>query len=193
VEFFVNQATYKEEKMFYSTQYLSPMGSIMLASDGENIIGVWMDGQKYFAATMKDKLTEKEDLPVFAAAKNWLDRYFSGERPSISELPLAPKGGEFRRAVWDILCQIPYGEVTTYGEIAKEVAARINKERMSSQAVGGAVGHNPISIIIPCHRVVGANGSLTGYAGGIDKKVKLLKHEGMDMSRLFVPTKGTAL
>ena len=106
---------------------------------------------------------------------------------------MAPKGGEFRKAVWDILCKIPYGEVTTYGEIAKEVAVRINKERMSSQAVGGAVGHNPIAIIIPCHRVVGASGSLTGYAGGVDKKAKLLEHEGMDMSHLFKPTKGTAL
>jgi methylated-DNA-[protein]-cysteine S-methyltransferase len=193
MELFVKQVTYKEKNMFYSTHYLSPVGGLMLASDGENIIGVWMDGQKYFAATMTEELTEKDDLPIFATAKNWMDRYFFGEKPSISELPLAPKGGEFRRAVWDILCKIPYGEVTTYGVIAKEVAVKINKEHMSSQAVGGAVGHNPIAIIIPCHRVVGASGSLTGYAGGIDKKTKLLEHEGMDMSHLFVPTKGTAL
>ena len=182
-----------KENMFYSTHYQSPVGGLMLASDGENIIGLWMEGQKYFAATVAEELTVKDDLPVFAFAKNWLDRYFSGENPAISELPLAPKGGEFRRTVWDILCKIPYGELTTYGEIAKEVAAKINKERMSSQAVGGAVGHNPIAIIIPCHRVVGASGSLTGYAGGIDKKVKLLEHESVNMSHLFVPTKGTAL
>jgi O-6-methylguanine DNA methyltransferase len=165
----------------------------MLASDGQNINGVWMGGQKYFAATVTEDITEKDDLLIFSSAKDWLDRYFSGEKPSISELPLTPYGGEFRRAVWDILCKIPYGEVTTYGEIAKEMAVRMNKVHMSSQAVGGAVGHNPISIIIPCHRVVGSNGSLTGYAGGINKKIMLLEHEGVDMSRFFVPSKGTAL
>ena len=179
--------------MLYSTHYPSPLGMIMLAGDGKNIVGLWLEGQKYFADTVKEKMTEKEDQPVFTVAKSWLDRYFAGEKPAISDLPLAPKGGEFRRAVWDILCRIPYGRVTTYGEIAKKVAARMHKESMSSQAIGGAVGHNPISIMIPCHRVVGANGNLTGYAGGIDKKIKLLEHEGVDMSRLFVPTKGTAL
>ena len=138
-------------------------------------------------------MTEKDDLPVFTAIKNWLDKYFAGQKPAISDLPLAPIGGAFRKAVWDILCEIPYGEYITYGDIAKTMAARMGKASMSSQAVGGAVGHNPISIIIPCHRVVGANGSLTGYAGGISKKIKLLEHEGVDMSKLFVPTKGTAL
>ena len=122
-----------------------------------------------------------------------LDRYFAGEKPEISELPLAPIGGEFRQAVWKILCEIPYGQVTTYGEIAKKIAAQRNRKTMSAQAVGGAVGHNPISIIIPCHRVVGSNGSLTGYAGGIDLKIKLLEHEGVDLSKFFVPKKGTAL
>lgn len=179
--------------MFYSTHYTSPLGATMLASDGENIIGLWLEGQKYFADTVTEEMTGKDELPVFSSAKSWLDRYFSGEKPVISELPLAPKGGEFRRAVWNILCKIPYGEVTTYGEIAKKMAARMNKEHMSSQAVGGAVGHNPISIIIPCHRVVGASGSLTGYDGGIDKKIRLLEHEGVDMSHLFVPARGTAL
>lgn len=179
--------------MVYSTHDASPLGAVTLASDGESIIGLWLEGQKYFAATVTEKMTEKEDLPVFSAAKSWLDRYFSGEKPALSELPLAPGGGEFRRAVWDILCEIPYGEVATYGEIARELAARMKKESMSSQAVGGAVGHNPISIVIPCHRVVGADGSLTGYAGGIGKKLWLLEHEGVDMSRLFVPAKGTAL
>ena len=180
--------------MVYSTGYASPLGAITLASDGDNIIGLWLDGQKYFAATVKGTVAEKPDLPVFARAKKWLDAYFSGKKPAISELPLAPGGGgEFRKAVWDILCEIPYGQCTTYGEIAKTMAARMDKKSMSSQAVGGAVGHNPISIIIPCHRVVGSNGSLTGYAGGIGKKVRLLEHEGVDTSKFFIPGKGTAL
>ncbi|MCI9156887.1 MAG: methylated-DNA--[protein]-cysteine S-methyltransferase, partial [Lawsonibacter sp.] len=123
----------------------------------------------------------------------WLDRYFAGERPAISELPLAPIGSEFRKEVWQVLCEIPYGETTTYGEISQKIAARRGLERMSAQAVGGAVGHNPISIIVPCHRVVGSNGSLTGYAGGLQKKIKLLTHEGVDMERFFVPQRGTAL
>ncbi|WP_295925618.1 methylated-DNA--[protein]-cysteine S-methyltransferase, partial [uncultured Akkermansia sp.] len=126
-------------------------------------------------------------------AKDWLDRYFAGGRAPIAQLPLAPVGGEFRQAVWKILCGIPYGEVTTYGEIARKMAARGNRRSMSAQAVGGAVGHNPISIIIPCHRVVGTGGSLTGYAGGIAAKIRLLELEGVDMSRLFMPKRGTAL
>ena len=154
---------------------------------------MWLEGQKYFGDTIPPELREKSDLPIFAAAENWLDRYFAGEKPAISDLPLAPVGGEFRQCVWKILCEIPYGEVTTYGEVAKKAAARLHKETMSGQAVGGAVGHNPISIISPCHRVVGANGSLTGYSGGIDRKIQLLEHEGVDMSALFAPKKGTAL
>jgi methylated-DNA-[protein]-cysteine S-methyltransferase len=138
-------------------------------------------------------MLEKDDLPIFQAAKSWLDRYFFGGKPAIRELPLAPVGTEFRQGVWEILCGIPYGEVITYGEIAKRMAARLGRESMSGQAVGGAVGHNPISIIIPCHRVVGASGSLTGYAGGIENKIKLLELEEVDLSGLFVPTKGTAL
>lgn len=125
--------------------------------------------------------------------KKWLDRYFNGEKPKISEIDLSPKGSEFAKKVWEILCKIPYGEVTTYGEIAKKIAKTMNKDKMSAQAVGGAVGHNPISIIIPCHRVVGSNGSLTGYAGGIDKKISLLKHEGVDMTNLYVPIKNISL
>ncbi len=179
--------------MFYSTTHASPLGAILLASDGENLVGLWMDGQKYFAATVQGAIEEKPDLPFFARAKKWLDAYFAGKKPAISELPLAPVGSGFRKAVWGILCEIPYGQCATYGEIAKKMAARMGKKSMSSQAVGGAVGHNPISIIIPCHRVVGSNGSLTGYAGGIGKKVKLLEHEGVDTSRFFIPGKGTAL
>lgn len=179
--------------MSYSTHYASPLGLLMLASDGDNLVGLWIEGQKYFGDTVDEDMTEKGDLPVFTATKNWLDKYFAGQKPAIADLPLAPTGGAFRKAVWNILCEIPYGQYITYGDIAKAVAVRMGKASMSSQAVGGAVGHNPISIIIPCHRVVGANGSLTGYAGGISKKIKLLEREGVDMSQLFVPTKGTAL
>lgn len=179
--------------MFYSTHYTSPLGLLRLASDGDSLVGLWVEGQKYFGGTVNKDMTEKDNLPVFAAAGNWLDKYFAGQKPAISDLPLAPIGGAFRKAVWDILCEIPYGEYITYGDIAKTIAVQTGKAKMSGQAVGGAVGHNPISIIIPCHRVVGANGSLTGYAGGIDKKMRLLEHEGADMSRLFVPAKGTAL
>lgn len=179
--------------MFFSTRYPSPVGLLTLACDGAHLTGLWMEGQKYFGGAIPEPMTERDDLPVFRAAKNWLDRYFAGQKPKISELPLHPIGGEFRQEVWKILCEIPYGEVVTYGDIAKKMAAQMGKKTMSGQAVGGAVGHNPISIIIPCHRVVGANGSLTGYAGGVDKKVKLLALEGVDMSRLFIPTKGTAL
>ena len=179
--------------MYYSTTYPSLVGTITLACDGKNLVGLWVAGQKYHGDTIPEAMLENNDMPIFDAAKKWLDRYFAGERPDISELPLAPIGSEFRQGVWDILCEIPYGKVITYGDISKRMAAKMNKESVSSQAVGGAVGHNPISIIIPCHRVVGSNGSLTGYAGGIHTKVKLLELEGVDMSRLFVPTKGTAL
>lgn len=135
----------------------------------------------------------KKKLRFCYKQKKWLDRYFNNEKPSIDELPLAPIGTDFRKEVWRILCEIPYGEVITYGEIARKIATSRRINRMSSQAVGGAVGHNPFTIIVPCHRVVGNNGNLTGYAGGIDKKIKLLTHEGLDMSKFFVPTRGTAL
>ena len=175
--------------MYYSTTYPSPVGVLTLACDGtgKNLVGLWLEGQKYHGDTIPEAMTENNDLPVFDAAKRWLDRYFAGEKPGISELPLAPIGGAFRQSVWSVLCEIPYGAVTTYGEIAKRLGCA------SSQAVGGAVGHNPISIIIPCHRVVGANGSLTGYAGGIQAKIKLLELEGADMAKLFLPKRGTAL
>ena len=152
-----------------------------------------MEGQKYFGKTLPQEPVEKPELPVLLMAKQWFDDYFSGKRPEISKLPLLPIGGPFRQIIWQILCEIPYGQTTTYGEISKKAAARMGKEHMSAQAVGGAVGHNPISVIIPCHRVVGTNGSLTGYAGGVNKKIKLLEHEGADVSKLFVPKKGTAL
>lgn len=179
--------------MYYSTICPSPVGELTLASDGEHLVGLWLAGQKYHGGTIREAMKENNDLPVFDATKDWLNRYFAGEKPALCDLPLAPIGGDFRQAVWAILRDIPYGEVLTYGDIAKEMAARMNRPSMSAQAVGGAVGHNPISIIIPCHRVVGSNGSLTGFAGGVATKVKLLELEGVDTSRFFVPTKGTAL
>lgn len=157
--------------MMYSTNYDSPLGRLLLMSDGTSLTGLWMHGQKYFAATAGANVIQKDDLPIFDKARDWLNRYFAGVRPQISELPLAPCGSDFRKSVWKILCEIPYGHVITYGDIAKRLGVK------SAQAVGGAVGHNPISIIIPCHRVVGASGDLTGYAGGLDNKLKLLKLE----------------
>ena len=179
--------------MVYTCKYKSLIGDILLAADEIGLTGLWFEGQKYFAASAGEPMTEKSDLPLFRLAGSWLDEYFHGQNPAIADLPLAPRGSVFRRAVWDILREIPYGELTTYGAIAARLAVRTGRKSMSAQAVGGAVGHNPISIIIPCHRVVGTGGSLTGYAGGIDKKIWLLKHEGVKMDGLTVPARGTAL
>jgi len=173
--------------MIYNTYYNSPIGKLMLASDGEHLIGVWIEGQKYYQGSVKEEMEIDNELPLFKKTKDWLTRYFNSEKPSIRELPLSPIGGEFRQEVWKILCLIPYGEVMTYGEIAKIIAKQRGKETMSAQAIGGAVAHNPISIIIPCHRVVGTNGSLTGFAGGIDKKIALLKLENVDVEKLHFP------
>ena len=158
--------------MMVKMEYASPVGLLTLASDGEAVTGLWLAGQKYFAAGIPTNLPACDDLPVFARARDWLDRYFAGERPEPGELPLAPQGSAFRKRVWRVLCEIPYGQTVTYGEIARQLSVN------SAQAVGGAVGHNPISIIIPCHRVLGADGSLTGYAGGLAAKQWLLRHEG---------------
>jgi methylated-DNA-[protein]-cysteine S-methyltransferase len=177
--------------MNYTFEYNSPIGLLTIASDGESITGLWIQGQKYYAAALESE-NSAMDLPVFERAKEWLSTYFTGKNPAFTP-PLAPKGSPFRQAVWNILREIPYGKVITYGDIAKMIAKQTGKEKMSAQATGGAVGHNPISIIIPCHRVVGADGSLTGYAGGIKTKAKLLALEQADMSKLYVPRKGTAL
>ena len=177
--------------MTYIQHYDSPLGGILLAADEIGLTGLWFDGEKYFADNLSSEHTEQE-TPILAEVKRWLDIYFTGKEPDFMP-PLHPIGSEFRQSVWEILLQIPYGRTITYGEIARQLAKKQGLARMSAQAVGGAVGHNEISIIIPCHRVVGTNGSLTGYAGGIDKKVKLLELERADMSRFFVPTKGTAL
>ena len=179
--------------MYYCTYCQSPIGTLTLASDGDNLVGLWLKGQKYHGASILDVVSNNGDIPVFDKTKAWLDLYFSGNQPKISELPLAPIGSDFRQRVWSILRKIPYGQLITYGEIARELALSQNKKSMSSQAVGGAVGHNPISIIIPCHRVVGANGSLTGYSGGIAAKIALLKIEGVDLTQLTIPTAGTAI
>lgn len=173
--------------MLYTMRYDSPVGELVLAQKKEALAGLWIVGQKYFPDFRRKETQEKADSPILNQTKEWLDRYFRGEKPLIRELKLAPEGSEFRRAVWKLLCEIPCGEVTTYGELSRRIAADRGLERMSAQAVGGAVSHNPISIIIPCHRVVGTDGSLTGYAGGLDRKVRLLQLEGADMKGLFVP------
>ena len=162
--------------MDYTQKYASPLGPITLASDGEALTGLWFQGQKYDRSTLSDE-NEQRDLPVFRETARWLDRYFAGDAPDFTP-PLKLRGSPFRQAVWEILLTIPRGSVTTYGEIAAHIAAQRGLEHMSAQAVGGAVGHNPVSIIVPCHRVVGADGSLTGYAGGIERKAWLLALEG---------------
>ena len=179
------------KNMVYTCKYKSPLGEILLAADEIGLTGLWFEGQKYFANTLPDERISQE-TEILSEAKKWLDVYFSGEEPNFTP-PLHPNGSTFRKAVWQILLDIPYGQTITYGEIARRIAVMKNTSHMSAQAVGGAVGHNEISIIIPCHRVIGTNGSLTGYAGGIDKKISLLKLEHTDMSCLFIPKKGTAL
>ncbi|MDE6742585.1 MAG: methylated-DNA--[protein]-cysteine S-methyltransferase [Lachnospiraceae bacterium] len=161
--------------MQYTGKYKSPFGSILLAADETGLTGLWFEGQKYFADTLDPQNAEKE-LPVLIQARQWLDIYFSGKEPEF-QVPLHVTGSKFQQKVWAILSAIPYGQTITYGAVAKQIAVTDGVERVSAQAVGGAVGHNPVSIIIPCHRVVGSNGSLTGYAGGLEKKAALLKLE----------------
>ena len=165
--------------MQYISHYPSPIGNMLLAADEMGLTGLWFEGQKYFAPDL-DKEPEEKEIPLFEKVKQWLDIYFSGREPDFT-IPLHFTGTDFQNEVWEILCTIPYGQTMTYGEIAKRIASRKGLPRMSAQAVGGAVGHNRISIIVPCHRVVGADGSLTGYAGGIEKKAKLLKLEKVNM------------
>lgn len=161
--------------MQYLSHYHSPLGAITLASDGEHLIGLWFDGQEHFASTIT-AAKEEHNLAIFHQTQRWLDQYFEGQRPNF--IPkIEVLGTEFRKLVCDIMLAIPYGSTTTYKDIAQQVAAKLGRNSMSAQAVGGAVGHNPISIIIPCHRVIGTNGSLTGYAGGLDRKAQLLQLE----------------
>jgi len=161
--------------MLYTAHYDSPLGGMTLVSDGTALVGLYFDGQKYAAEGLDATRTQK-NLPVFEEALRWLDVYFSGRKPDFTP-PTAPAGTAFQQSVWEILRTIPYGETTTYGAIARRIEQNTGC-RMSAQAVGGAVGRNPISILIPCHRVIGADGSLTGYAGGLDKKERLLQWEG---------------
>ena len=162
--------------LLYSTSYPSPVGPMVLAADGEALTGAWFLGQRYFPAAPMER---RDDLAAFAAARAWLDGYFAGARPDPRSLPLAPAGSDFQKLVWALLLDIPYGETTTYGALAEKAARRMGRYTMSAQAVGGAVGRNPLSVIVPCHRVVGADGSLTGYAGGLAVKSWLLQHEGV--------------
>ncbi len=171
----------------YVTYYDSCVGRLTIASDGENITGLWIENQKYYGYKQLDNAVREDGLKIFKKTKNWLDAYFNKENPDISKLSLKTVGTPFRQEVWKILETIPYGTTTTYANIASIIAEHRNIDKMSSQAVGGAVGHNPISIIIPCHRVVGKNGSLTGYAGGINNKIKLLELEGVDVSKFSLP------
>ena len=173
------------------TEYDSPVGMLTIASDGDAVCGLFFENHRYQDESLSADAVRADDDPVLKELAAWLDAYFAGRRPAIDELALAPRGSDFRQAVWRVLRKIPYGETTSYGEIAAEVARERGKA--SPRSVGGAVGHNPISIVVPCHRVVGANGSLTGFGGGIKTKVKLLEHEGIDLSRFTIPTKGTAL
>lgn len=177
--------------MDYTYHYDSPLGGITLASDGDAIIGLWFDKQKYFADILSGEFREKQ-LSVFEDAVHWLDVYFTGKAPNFTP-KLQMRTTEFRKRVWDIMLAIPYGQTMTYGQIADNIAKQKGLEKMSAQAVGAAVAHNSISIIIPCHRVVATNGSLTGYAAGIDKKLKLLTLENADISQFFIPKRGAAL
>lgn len=160
--------------MEYIYEYASPIGRLTMSSDGESLTGLWVENQKYFKSTL-DKEYEEKQLQVFEDVKTYLDRYFKGEKPEIT-FSLKPKGSDFRQGVWQKLLNVPYGETTTYGKIAKALETETGK-RVSAQAVGGAIGHNPILILVPCHRVIGSDGSLTGYAGGLERKQYLLNLE----------------
>lgn len=166
--------------MLYSREYQSPIGALTLVCDETALIGVWLQGQKHFLAGISKPVLQRE-TEVLLQTKTWLDQYFHGENPNHSDIPMNPRGTVFQKRVWHLVQEIPYGEVRTYSQLAKALIRNTDSGRMSAQAVGGAVGRNPILILIPCHRVVGADGSLTGYAGGIETKRWLLCHEGVDL------------
>lgn len=171
--------------MLYYTYYESPVGRTLLLASEEALVGLWLPGQNVDQPLMAQAIPQ-DHAPILERGRTWLDRYFSGARPVPEEIPLAPQGSAFRKRVWRRLCQIPYGQLETYGQIARELATE-NGGKMSAQAVGGAVGHNPIALIIPCHRVIGANGNLVGYGGGLALKKRLLYHEGVDIHKLHDP------
>lgn len=178
--------------MIYTNEYASPMGKLLLAGDEQGLTGLWFtEGGRYTGLGLK-KEAHRWETDYFDQTKEWLDIYFSGHDPGFFP-PIHLTGSDFRNRVEEILCEIPYGKTVTYAWIADKLAKERGLERMSAQAVGGAVGHNPICIIVPCHRVVGSKGSLTGYGGGIGRKKALLELEGNDMSQFTIPTKGSAL
>ena len=176
--------------MQYTATYQSPLGEILLAADEEGLTGLWFDHQKYYALRLAPEHAQKE-TPAIKQTQAWLDVYFAGKEPDFVP-PIHMIGTPFQKDVWKILLQIPYGKTTTYGEIAQKIAVQRGLSHMSAHAVDGAVSHNEISLIIPCHRVVGTNGNLTGYAGGIHLKIRLLAHEGITMDNFFIPRQGTA-
>lgn len=169
--------------------FSSPVGEICIEAEGEHLTRVWIEGQRPGESIAES--CEKTENLILDKAKAWLERYFAGEKPELTEFPLcvddAPYGSDFAKCIWKLLCEIPYGEVVTYGDLAKKAAKLLSKERMSAQAVGGAVGRNPYAIVVPCHRVVGGNYNLTGYGGGLDKKIWLLSHEGIDVEKYHMP------
>ena len=171
--------------MTYTQTYSSPLGEVLLSADEIGLSGLWFAGQRYFARTLPPGAVPRE-TPVLTASKRWLDCYFSGKRPDFLP-PLHLIGTDFQQAVWNLLLEIPYGQTVTYGALGRTLAQQLGKPAMSAQAVGSAVGRNPVSIIVPCHRVVGADGNLTGYAGGVERKRFLLNLEGADLSRLYLP------
>ena len=163
--------------MIQTAFYDAPYGRYVMAAEDGALTGVWLEGQKYFPSDLPEP--SGEEAEIFAHTRRWLDAYFAGRQPEVAALPIAPKGSDFAQSVWQLLLEIPYGQTVTYGQLAKRLAKQRGLTRMSAQAVGGAVGHNPLSIIIPCHRVLGAKNQLTGYAGGLDVKTFLLKLEGI--------------
>ena len=176
----------KMENIMYTSTYDSAIGSLLLAADDIGLVGLWLNSDRFYTNLLANREYIAKGTPILQEAKRWLNAYFSGHEPKV-EVPLHLIGTPFRQEVWKLLLQIPYGQVATYGDLAKKMAEKRGVAYMSAQAIGGAVGHNEISIIIPCHRVIGANGNLTGYAGGIDKKLKLLELEGVDTKKLFLP------
>jgi methylated-DNA-[protein]-cysteine S-methyltransferase len=167
--------------MLYTTSFVSPIGKLLLAEKNGALVGLWIEGQKYFLGIYSGAPMQDMETPLLTKTKRWLEAYFSGQKPHPHVLPLAPEGSPFRQAVWKILCMLPYGKVTTYGEVAHMLEMHLGVETVPARAVGGAVGHNPISIVIPCHRVIGKSGKLVGYAGGVENKRKLLTLEGIDL------------
>lgn len=176
----------RKESMHYLNHYESPLGAMTMASDGDRLTGLWFDGQKYDRSTINDEAVLEPDLPVFTRTAQWLDTYFGGTDPGFTP-PIRVEGSDFKRMVTSIMLSIPFGATSTYARIAAEVARRTGRKQMSAQAVGGAVGRNPIVLIVPCHRVLASNGGLRGYAGGVDRKERLLQMEGVNVSGLSTP------